>query len=87
MVRKFPLKTIINMLIKNLLVKFAQRQGEKLLFKTESGAEIVFDGYLLEGKFDEGQNYYLSLDVQAIEAREESQKKILNDLIGNDVEG
>lgn len=75
------------MLIKNLLIKFTQRQGEKLFFKTDSGAEIILDSYLLDGKFDEQQSYYFSLDAQAMDAAVESQKQILNDLIGNDVEG
>lgn len=75
------------MLIKNLLIKFVRRQGEKLVFQTEAGAEIVFDSYLLEDKLDENQDYYLSLDYSAIKVMEESQKKILNELIGNDVEG
>ena len=87
MVKKFQLKTRINMLIKNLLIKFTQRQGEKIFFKTESGAEIIFDSYLVETKLDEHGDYYLSLDSQAIQTSSESQKKILNDLIGNDVEG
>jgi hypothetical protein len=75
------------MLIKNLLIKFVRRQGEKLVFQTEAGAEIIFDSYLLEDKLDENQDYYLSLDSSAIKVMEESQKKILNELIGNDVEG
>ncbi|MDQ5938988.1 MAG: hypothetical protein QG642_678 [Patescibacteria group bacterium] len=75
------------MLIKNLLIKFVRRQGEKSVFQTEAGAEIIFDSYLLEDKLDENQDYYLSLDSSAIKLMEESQKKILNELIGNDVEG
>lgn len=75
------------MLIKNLLIKFVRHQGEKSVFQTEAGAEIIFDSYLLEDKLDENQDYYLSLDSSAIKLMEESQKKILNELIGNDVEG
>lgn len=75
------------MLIKNLLIKFVRRQGEKSVFQTEAGAEIIFDSYLLEDKLDENQDYYLSLDSSAMKLMEESQKKILNELIGNDVEG
>lgn len=75
------------MLIKNLLIKFVRRQGEKLIFQTEAGAEIIFDSYLLEDKLDENQDYYLSFDSSAIKLMEDSQKKILNELIGNDVEG
>ncbi len=75
------------MLIKNLLIKFVRRQEEKLVFQTEAGAEIIFDSFLLQDKFDESQSYYLSLDSSVIQVTEENQKKVLNDLIGNDVEG
>ncbi len=75
------------MLIKNLLIKFVRHQDDKLVFQTEAGAEIIFDSYLLEDKLEENQDYYLSLDSGAIKAMEESQKKVLNELIGNDVEG
>lgn len=75
------------MLIKNLLIKFVRRQGEKLVFQTETGAEIILDSILLQDKFEESQSYYLSLDSTVIPITEESQKKVLNDLIGNDVEG
>jgi hypothetical protein len=77
---------IISMLIKNLLIKFIRRQEEKLVFQTEAGAEIIFDSFLLQDKFDENKNYYLSLDSNAVQVMEESQKKVLNDLLGNDVE-
>lgn len=75
-----------NMLIKNLLIKFVRRQGEKSVFQTESGAEIVFDEYLLGDKFDSSQNYYLALDSKVLSITEDSQKEILNELIGHDVE-
>ncbi len=78
---------ITNMLIKNLLIKFIRRQGEKSVFQTEAGAEIILDSYLLDDKFDESQNYYLSLDSSIVQTMDESQKKVLNDLIGNNVEG
>ena len=74
------------MLIKNLLIKFVRRQGEKSVFQTESGAEIVFDDYLLGDKFDSSQNYYLALDSKVLSIMEDSQKEVLNELIGHDVE-
>lgn len=75
------------MLIKNLLVKFSRQEGDKIIFQTENGAELSVSSYLLTEDFDKSANYYLSVDKQALVSVEESQKNILNDLIGNEPPG
>ncbi len=75
------------MLLKNLLLKYIGQEGDKLIFQTETGAEVIMASSLLGEKFDQSINYYISLDSSAIKMTAENQRRILNDLINNDLEG
>lgn len=87
MARKFPWKTTISMLPKNLLLKYIRSEEDKLIFQTATGAEVIMASSLLGEKFDQSINYYISLDSSVIKMTAENQKRILNDLIDNDTEG
>ena len=69
------------------MLKYIRLEGDKLVFQTETGAEVAISSSLLGQKFDQNIDYYISLDSSAIKMTAENQKRILNDLISNDAEG
>ncbi len=72
------------MLVKNLELSFDRQEGDKIVLRTESGAEIIVDDYLLEG-LEKDKKLYLNIDYQALEANEDS-KQLLNDILLGDEE-
>ncbi|PLX24651.1 hypothetical protein C0580_04590 [Candidatus Parcubacteria bacterium] len=71
------------MFIKNSKISFDRQEGEKIVFRTESGAEISLDNSLLEKIDYQNKDLYISLGDQESSSSDE-QKKLLNELLEED---
>ncbi|MBT4850216.1 hypothetical protein HON36_05195 [Candidatus Parcubacteria bacterium] len=69
------------MLIKNLELSFDRQEGDKVILKTGSGAEVALAEFLLDEYKDKGKKLYLSLDEKIIMSSDSSQKEVLNELL------
>ncbi len=69
------------MLIKNLELSFDRQEGDKVVLKTESGAEVALAEFLLDEYKDKSKKLYLSLDEKIIMSSDGSQKEVLNELL------
>ncbi|PWB38784.1 MAG: hypothetical protein C3F02_01690 [Parcubacteria group bacterium] len=69
------------MIIKNLKLNYSGRQDNKAIFKTENGAEVLVDAFLLDNFEDNHQPIYLALDQEPLVSRDEDKKEILNKLL------
>lgn len=73
------------MFIKNLKISFDRQEGEKIVFKTESGSEISLDNSLLENVDYQNKDLYIDVNDQESSSSDE-QKKLLNELLEEDEE-
>lgn len=71
------------MLIKNLQVIFDRQEGDKLVFKSEAGAEIAVTDYLLEGQDYQGKKIFMSVDTEPLVSSLENKKDTLNEILNN----
>lgn len=73
------------MFIKNLKISFDRQEGEKIVFKTESGSEVSLDNSLLENIDYQNKDLYIDVNDQESSSSDE-QKKLLNELLEEDEE-
>jgi len=71
------------MMIKNLQVEFDRQEGDKLIFKSEAGAEVAVTDYLLDGQEYKSKKIYLGVDAEPMVSSTESKKDTLNELLNN----
>ncbi|MBT6691765.1 hypothetical protein HOB10_05565 [Candidatus Parcubacteria bacterium] len=69
------------MLIKSLQLSFDRREGEVLIFKTETGAEVSITDYLLENYKEKDKKIYLCAGYQPHSQVDDSHKTVLNELL------
>lgn len=69
------------MLIKNLKLNFAGKNGNIAVFKTENGAEVTIDDFLLKNFDDNTEPVYLAMDNSPLASSQDNKKDMLNELI------
>jgi len=67
------------MAIKNLKLFLNKQEQSKVTLRTENGAEVVFDKFLVD-ELDLEKEIYLNLDNHPLSESEE-QKQLLNELL------
>jgi len=72
------------MLIKSLQLSFDRQEDDRLIFKTDSGAEVIIADYLLEDYKERNKDIYLCAGYQPHSEVDNSHKEILNELLGGD---
>lgn len=71
------------MLIKSLQLSFDRQEGDKLIFKTDSGAEVAIADYLLEEYREKDKKIYLCAGYKPHSQVDDSHKEVLNELLGS----
>lgn len=71
------------MIINNLELTFDKQEEGRLVFKTDSGAEISIEEYLLKD-FDKNKKVYIALDEQPLVSSQENKKEILNEVLNEE---
>ena len=72
------------MLIKNLELSFDRQENGKMIFKTETGAEITIADHLLDVPEDKSKQVYFCLDQKPLPGSDEDKKQLLNELIDDE---
>lgn len=72
-----------NMIIKNLQLKFDRQEGDKVILKTEAGAEVWLTDYLLDEWADRQREIFLGVDREPMLGSMENKKDTLNELLDN----
>ncbi len=69
------------MLIKNLKLSFDRQSDGQIVFKTESGSEIILPEKLLEQYSEHSREVFLTVDYQELKDTVDNQKETLNRLL------
>ena len=69
------------MLIKNLKLSFDRQSDGQIVFKTESGSEIILPEKLLEQYSEHSREDFLTVDYQELKDTVDNQKETLNRLL------
>lgn len=72
------------MIIKNLKLNFSEKNGNAIIFKTENGAEVSIDSFLLKNFEDNAEPVYLAMDSSPLVSGQDNKKDVLNELINPD---
>mgnify|MGYP001577749780 CR=1 FL=1 len=72
------------MIIKSLKLSFAGKSGGASVFKTENGAEVTIDDFLLKNFDGNAEPLYLAMDNFPLVSSQDNQKDILNELMNPD---
>lgn len=69
------------MIIKNLQLQYQGQQDGKAILRSENGAEIWLDDFLLTNLENREQPLYLAMDSEPLVSSAEDKKTILNELL------